>query len=59
MKKSGASQYGEIRKRNGNTLSNGNGIGGDTLGMGPCVLVFDAKSASERFEGVSSAAVVA
>ncbi len=36
MKKSGASQHGEIRERNGNTLRNGNGIRGYTLAMGLC-----------------------
>jgi hypothetical protein len=34
VKTSGASQHGEIRERNGDTLCNGNGTGGDTLTMG-------------------------
>ena len=50
VKKSGASQDGEIRERNGNTLSNGNGVGGDALGMGLCFPVFKFKSAAENLE---------
>ena len=52
MKKCGASQHGEIRPRNGNTLGNGNRIGGDALAMGRCLRVFKFKSAAENLEGV-------
>jgi hypothetical protein len=52
VKKSGASQYGEIRKRNGNALGNGNGVGGDALAMGLSLYVFKCKSASQHFQGV-------
>ena len=45
MKKCGASQHGEIRPRNGNTLGNGNRIGSDALAMGRCLRVFKFKSA--------------
>ena len=52
VKKSGASQHGEIRERNGNVLGNGNGVGSDALGVACGFGVFKVKSAAECFEGV-------
>ena len=52
VKKSAASQHGEIRERNGNALGNGNGVGSDALGVAKCFHVFKVESAAESFEGV-------
>jgi hypothetical protein len=45
VKKSGASQHGEIREGNGNVLGNGNGVGGDALGMAGGFRFFKVQSA--------------
>jgi hypothetical protein len=52
VKKSGASQHGEIREGNGNVLGNGNGVGGDALGMAGGFRFFKVQSAAKGFEGV-------
>ena len=52
VQKSGASENSQILERNGNALGNGNGVGGDALGMAKCFRVFKAKSAAECCDGV-------
>ena len=52
VKKSGASQHDEIREGNGNVLGNGNGVGGDALGVPLDFGGLKVQSAAERFEGV-------
>jgi hypothetical protein len=52
VKKSGASENTQILERNGNALGNGNGIGGDALGVASGIRFFRVKSAAECFDSV-------